>query len=87
MKNYKRSSGYLLWLKYIGVDLVDLLGDGVAGDSVPLIILRHQLVQTLASVPGDQIQEGAAQLIQLVYCGFLVFGLLQQGLDRIKTQI
>lgn len=74
---------YLLWLEYISVDLVDLLGDGVAGGSVTLIILRHQLVQTLAGVPGDQIQERTAQLVQLVHHWFLVFGLLQQGLDRI----
>lgn len=54
---------YLLWLEYISVDLVDLLGDGVADGSVPLIILSDQLIQTLASVPRDQIQERTAQLI------------------------
>lgn len=74
---------YLLWFEYVGVDLVDLLGDGVADGSVPLIIFSHQLVQTLTSVPGDQIQERAAQLIQLVHHWLLVFGFLQQGLDKI----
>ncbi|TNN67210.1 hypothetical protein EYF80_022548 [Liparis tanakae] len=49
---YRLLRAYLLRLEYVGVDLLDLLGDGVAHGSVSLVILRHKLVQTLTIHEG-----------------------------------
>ena len=73
---------YLLGLEHVCVDPVHVLGHRVAEGPVAFVVGGDQLVQALAGVPGNQVEQRAAQLVQFVHQGLPFLGLLQQGLER-----